>query len=193
MINLLFLFAGLLAAPPTDAALKARTMGLIQAFLAVEAPPADNTGRFATLDGFLHREALLAGALGPHAKGLSAAQRAKFDADFWALLRRIAYPDSGTFFRTAKYQITQVKPGDPSVVVIHARVPKDDLETDIAFKWKANGDALQIVDVTFDGASLLIDYQNQFGRIIAKKGVDGLLAVIADRLAKLSAAGAPAQ
>lgn len=181
------LFVGLLAAPPTDAALRDRTTGLIQAFLAVKPAPAENTKTFAALDGFLHRQALLDGALGPHAKALSAEQRAKFDADFWALLRRIAYPDSGTFFRTAKHSITKATPGDPSTVVLHARVEKDDLETDITFVWKANGDALQLVDVSFDGASLLIDYQNQFGRIIAKKGVDGLLAVIAERLAKLEA------
>jgi ABC-type transporter MlaC component len=190
MIALLFI--GLLATPPTDAALRDRTNTLIQAFLAVKPAPADNAGAFAALDGYLNRQAMLDGALGPHAKAFKPEQRARYDKEFWQLLRRVAYPDSAKFFRTAKYSITAVKPGTPSVVSINGLVEKDDLETDIAFTWADSGGQLQIVDVAFDGASLLTDYQNQFGRIIAKKGVDGLLDTITQRLAKLEAPGKPA-
>lgn len=182
------------AAPEADA--KARTAAFIAAFEAVQAAPAGqaptpaliaaNQERFAALDGFLQRRALLDGALGKHAATLDAAQRARFDALFWALLRAIAYPDSGAFFRAAEHSVSRVAvEGETARVTVHARVAADDLETDITLVWRPHEGALRLVDVAFDGASLLTDYQNQFGRIIAKKGVDGLLATLAERHAKM--------
>lgn len=54
----------------------------------------------------------------------------------------------------------------------------------MTFVWAPIDGALRLVDVRYDDASLLVDYQNQFGRILAKDGPDGLLAA----LAKLEAA-----
>lgn len=64
-----------------------------------------------------------------------------------------------------------------------ARIPKKDMETTVTFRWVQTGGAWRIVDVDFDGSSLVKDYQNQFGRIIGKEGAAGLQKRIDDRLA----------
>lgn len=198
MLPIALIFAGLLAAPPTadEAVIRARTQALIEAFKAVPADAKDTSAAFATLDGFFNREVLLKSALGPHASKLNAAQRIRFDADFWGLLRMAAYQDSGGFFKTATIKITAVTPAaapdKPGVLVLNALVVKDDRETDITYHWGVGPaktpQALQLIDVAFDGASLTLDYQNQFGRMIAKDGVGGLLDALSARLAKQRAA-----
>jgi ABC-type transporter MlaC component len=188
--------ASVAAAVPSAEAAKARTTALIAAFVAVQRPaegaaltPAQvkaNAAVFARLDGMLHRERLLAGALGPHAKALPADARAKYDTDFWWLLRRIAYPDSGAFFERATHAIQSTAPRADGVDVrVHAELAEEDLETDITLHWTQIEGALWLTDVSFDGASLVLDYQNQFGRILAKKGAAGLLETLAAQRAKL--------
>ncbi|MCB9525213.1 MAG: ABC transporter substrate-binding protein [Myxococcales bacterium] len=195
---LLILITGVpaLAAPTADAG-KARTTALIAAFKAVERAPAGkaltpaqraaNEGHFKALDALFDRDALLKGALGPNAKALDPAQRARFDADFWWLLRSIAYPDSGAFFERAEHAITRTAVTGAQVdVTVFATLADEDIETEITLHWA--GEPLRLVDASFDGASLAKDYQNQFGRILAKKGAAGLLAVLAERRAKIEAA-----
>ena len=59
---------------------------------------------------------------------------------------------------------------------------KEDFEITVTFHWMDSGSDWRIVDVSFDGASLVKDYQNQFGRIIDKEGAKGLLKRMVDRL-----------
>ena len=59
------------------------------------------------------------------------------------------------------------------MVPIDAHVVKDDLRTKIELYWGKKGGALKLVDVAFDGDSLIKDYQNQFARIVDKEGVSG--------------------
>ena len=59
---------------------------------------------------------------------------------------------------------------------------KEDFEITVTFHWMDSGSDWRIVDVSFDGASLVKDYRNQFGRIIDKEGAKGLLKRMVDRL-----------
>ncbi len=178
------------AAHAADADPLARTRALIALFEKVQTP-ADgaaptaamreaNAATYAALDGFFDREALTTTPIAPHRAKFSDAQAARFGELFWALLRLVAYPDSGAFLREAETQLA--KAGDASTR-LKARLPKDDLETEVVFHWKPGPDGLRVVDVDFDGASLMKDYQNQFGRLIAKHGVDGLIAKLEARRA----------
>lgn len=185
-----------LAAPTVEAG-KARTAEIITAFKAVERPaegkpltPAQaavNAERFKALDAFFDRDEMLKRALGPHAAKLNPSQRAQFDRDFWWLLRRTAFPDSGAFFTRATHAVKRAAVQGAQVdVTVFASVPADDLETEITMHWA--GEPLRLVDTSFDGASLTKDYQNQFGRILAKQGPAGLIEVLAKRRAKLEQA-----
>ena len=174
-----------------------RTEGLIAAFKAVKNAPegsvltaADkkaNTAAFGVLDTFLLRESITGAPLKPHLKAFSGTQLVDFEALFWRTLRLIAYPDSGVFFRTAKYTLkVGPKTGTSATINMHAELEEEDIELDVIFFWDAEGGVLRLSDISFDGARLSIDYQNQFGRIIKKSGVKGLIEAIQKTHAKAS-------
>jgi phospholipid transport system substrate-binding protein len=186
------------AAPPTWAAPAAaeRTESLIATFKKVKsgvkltaADKKANEAVFAEIDKFMDFEALTTSPIEPRAAKFSAKQKAEFATKFKDLIRAIAYPDSGTFFRDAKMKIgAPAEKAGATVVPVDASVPKDDLRTKLEFFWaqsKGGGGTLKIADVAFDGDSLIKDYQNQFARIIDKEGVAGLLKKLDEKKAEL--------
>jgi phospholipid transport system substrate-binding protein len=196
--RLIFAVAGVWlmgAAAPTWAAPAAveRTESLIATFKKVKsgdklsaADKKANEAVFAEIDKFMDFEALTTRPIEPRAAKFSPKQKAEFASKFKELVRAIAYPDSGTFFRDAKMKIgAAAEKGDATVVPIDASVPKDDLKTKLEFHWSKVGGALKIADVAFDGDSLIKDYQNQFARIIDKEGVAGLLKKLDEKKAEL--------
>ncbi len=169
-----------------------RTNELIEALKAVKTAkegeslsPADkeaNKAAFKKLDGFFDFQVLTSEPLVPHKAKLTADQQTKVKSMFGELIRLVAYPKSGSFLREA-----QVKLGagaKPDEVAMDAAIPKDDLKTTVVFRWKDQGGAWRVIDVSFDGSSLIKDYQNQFGRIIDKDGAQGLLNKLTSRLDK---------
>ncbi|MBU0553358.1 ABC transporter substrate-binding protein [Myxococcota bacterium] len=183
-----------LQAEPIDA--QARAEALIAAFKAVKAPhegqalsAADlkaNEAAFLALDGFLDREALTHAPITPHAAHFKPEQLSAFKALFWQTLRLVAYPNSGAFFAAARYTLTPAKPSKEGFdVALHAVLEAEDLETDITLHWSRDG---RLVDVSFDGASLVLDYRNQFGRVIKDKGVEGLIRALEAKHAQVTGA-----
>jgi ABC-type transporter MlaC component len=145
-----------------------------------------NAKAFAELDGYLDGEYFTDVSIKPIASKLSAGQAATFKSKFWEVVQMIAYPNSGDFFRQAKLTIGQAKEkGDVQAVSLKAELPKEDLETVVEFHWKKGPKGLRVVDVLFDGDSLVRDYQNQFARIVEKKGPEGLLKALEDKRAEL--------
>ncbi len=173
----------------------ARTHALIAAFLKVKKPAkgktlsaadkAANKAAFAELDGFYDRGTFVSRPIAKHVAKFSPAQKKTFEDTFYDLIRLISYADSARFFRSSKWKASYSKAtgGRNSSVVVHATLA-DESETDIVFSWARVGGAFRIVSVRFDGASMLDDYAAQFGKIIAKHGVDGLNQRLAKRLAK---------
>lgn len=175
---------------------RGQTEALIVAFKAVKRAeegqklsPADlkaNEAAFKALDGFLDQAALVHGPLEPHVKAFKPKALEAFKARFWETLRLVAYPNSGAFFESAQYTLSDAKPDGARIqVAMHATLEAQDLETDVIFYWGAAG---RLVDISFDGASLVVDYRNQFGRIIKKKGVEGLIAVLEEKHAQITGA-----
>ena len=147
-----------------------------------------NLKAYLELDGYFDFDHLTTAPIAPRADKFSPAEKADFAKKFRELIRLIAYPDSGAFFKKAKYTVGAPKEqGEVSIVPIDAKVVKDDLETKVDIHWKKVGDSLRIVDVAFDGDSLVKDYQNQFVRIIDKDGAKGLIEKIDKRRAELDA------
>lgn len=165
-----------------------RTEALITAFKAVKSP-ADEAA-FTALDGFFDRERLTTEPIAPLADKLTEEQKKGFAERYWRIIRLVAYPDAGRFFEKAQWTLKPV--AGKKDVALHARLVEEDLETDVVFHWHEAGGALRVYDVSFDGASLVKDYQNQFGRIVAKEGADGLLKKLDERLQKETEARAAA-
>lgn len=176
--------AGLAA--PADEALT-RTKALVAAFARV--PPTEGPARakaFADIDGFLALDDLTSQAVAPREAKFSPRELARFKKDFREVLRLVAYGESGAFFRKAR--ITWGAPeakGEELRVAAKVVVPDEDLTTALEFRWKRIGGVLRVVDVAFEGDSLLRDYQNQIARIVDKSGPAGLQKAIDDRRAEL--------
>jgi phospholipid transport system substrate-binding protein len=183
------------ASAPTWAAPAAveRTESLIATFKKVKsgdkltaADKKANEQLFSEIDKFMNFEAITTRPIEPRAAKFSAKQKAEFTSKFRDLIRAIAYPDSGGFFRDAKMKMgAPVEKGDTTVVPVDAHVAKDDLKTKLEFHWEKADGTLKIADVAFDGDSLIKDYQNQFARIIDKEGVAGLLKKLDEKKAEL--------
>lgn len=202
----LFVAATAAAAPPASTGagpVSERTRALIAAFMAVQPLPDTggtpltpeqrkaNEAAFAKLDGFFAYDRLLEDLIGPHRQSFDTAQLERYRSSFRALVRLIAYPGSGGFFRDAVWELKAPQgKGEVVSIELHAKLPKQDLETTVTFHWKEMAGAWRIVDVWFDGSSLVKDYQNQFGRILGKEGVAGLQKRIDDRLAEEQKASA---
>lgn len=174
---------------------KERTESLIAAFKKVKpddgkltaAEKAANARHFAELDGYLDFETLVSKPIAPRAAKLTPAQLADYKAKFRELIRLIAYPNSGEFFRDAKWKIGPEKvQGELLTVPVDVRVPAEDLETVVEFQWAKVDGTLQIQDVLFEGDSLVKDYQNQVSRVVDKQGAAGLIKALDDRLAELN-------
>jgi ABC-type transporter MlaC component len=119
----------------------------------------------------------------PHREKFSTEQLERSQAVFRQLIRIIAYPDSGEFFREARYSLKKpVIKGNHADVEMNGELVEEDFEIVVTFHWMDTGSHWRIVDVSFDGASLVKDYQNQFGRIIDKEGTQGLLKRMEDHL-----------
>ncbi|MGQ0503904.1 MAG: ABC transporter substrate-binding protein [Myxococcaceae bacterium] len=141
---------------------------------------------FSELDGYFDWDSLVNTPITPRVDKFSAAEKTEFQKKFKELVRLVAYPDSGSFFKKAKYTVGSPKEDkDVTTVPIDAKVVKDDLETKVDLHWVKGADGLKIRDVSFDGDSLVKDYQNQFVRVIDKEGVKGLIAKIDKRRAEL--------
>jgi ABC-type transporter MlaC component len=143
---------------------------------------------FTELDTYFDWDYLVSSPIQPKLDKFSAAEKAEYLKKFKELVRLIAYPDSGSFFKKAKYTVgTPKEEKDVITVPIDAKVVKDDLETKVDLHWTKTADGLRIRDVSFDGDSLIRDYQNQFVRIIDKEGAKGLISKIDKRRAELDA------
>jgi ABC-type transporter MlaC component len=187
-----------LAAPLAAAAAPspvARTEALLAAFQEVKVKPGENAAAtraangkaFAALDDFLDFDTLTEEPIRPHLAKLTPAQRKEFTGKFRELIRLVAYPDTGEFLRKAQRKVGSAREVNGAQVVdVDLSLPEEDLETRVSFHWKEVRGALRLVDVSFDGDSLIRDYSNQFGRILEKEGGAGLLKKADEKLAELT-------
>ncbi len=196
LVALTLLLPGLALAQGHGPAAAKRTEAFISALLKVKQDDGKltksdkeaNQKIFAELDTFFDFERLTTDPIKPRAEKFSAEEKAEFAKKFKEVIRLVAYPDSGAFFRKAKYTVGAAKEeGELAVVPIDAKVVKDDLQTKVDIHWKKAADGLKIADVSFDGDSLVKDYQNQMVRIVDKDGAKGLIAKIDKRKAELEA------
>ena len=178
-----------------DDDLTARTHALIDAFKQVRKtdegkilPPADrqaNLTTFTLLDTFFDYDHITSDAIAPQKANLTADQLRAYKRMFRDLIRLIAYPDSGSFLKRAQITVSPAQlNGTTGSVAMDAKIPAEDIETKVIFFWNKTGTDWRITDVSFDGSSLVKDYQNQFGRIINKDKATGFMSLLEKRLSK---------
>ena len=173
---------------------KSRTEGLIAAFKKVKTADgklvkkekAANDWAFTELDDYFDFATLTSKPIEPLGNKLTPEEVTRFKAKFRELIRLIAYPNAGTAFTKAKLAYEpETKKAERIAVPVKLRMEEDDLDLTVEFLWAMEKGALRIVDVLFDGDSIIKDYQNQIGKVVAKSGVPGLFKALDTRRAEL--------
>ena len=144
---------------------------------------AANTKIYAQLDAMIDFKRLTEGPVAPHRKSLSKKQIKTIKGLFKDAIRNIAYNKSGSFFDGA--ELTWGEPttkGKQTDVPLDIFVEEEDLEVSLVFHWAKTGKSLQLFDLSIDDASLVKDYQNQFGKIIKEEGAKSLVTKLKKRL-----------
>ena len=119
--------------------------------------------------------AFAASIMQPHAKHFSKKDLKAIKGDFAETVRLIGFPRAGDLRGKATIEITGTqKVKGATLVTVFADIPSEELEVELIFHW-SNGKSPRVVDLSIDGSSLVTDYRNQFGRIIAKEGAKSLL------------------
>ena len=132
---------------------------------------------------FIDVNAIIDEAIEPHLAKFNKAQLKEFKDTMLTVVRKVAYPNSNDFMTTTKYKITGAEDHKEFAIVnMTVHLQKDDLDMDIGYYWRERNKQLMLTDVSFDGDSLVKDYQNQFGRIIQTDGVDGLIKKVKEKL-----------
>ncbi|MDX9722384.1 MAG: ABC transporter substrate-binding protein [Myxococcota bacterium] len=135
----------------------------------------ENELSFARLDGFFDLAAFAEACIAPSKAEFSPEALERFLNSFQALVRDVAYPDSGAFLRRASVKVGVPAARDGRVFVpVAMLLPDEELELEVSFCWEGEGASARVVDVLFDGDSLVLEYMNQFGAIIDREGVAGL-------------------
>jgi len=158
------------------------TKAMIDAMIAAESR---NEAEYKRIDKFIDYETITSATIEPHRSKFSDKQATEFKSNLRELIRMVAYPDSGKFSRESQHNyLAPKKKGDTTIVLDNVFDPKEDLELQIGYFWKQQKGDWVLVDLTFDEDSMIKDYQNQFGRIIEKEGVDGLMKKLDEKLAE---------
>ena len=144
---------------------------------------ANNKKIYGQLDQLIDFKKLTEGPVKPHKKSLSKKQVKTIKTLFKDAIRNIAYPKSGSFFRGAELTWgTPTAKGKQTDVPLDIFVEEEDLEVSLIFHWVKVGKSYKLFDLSIDDASLVKDYQNQFGKIIKEEGADTLVSKLKKRL-----------
>jgi ABC-type transporter MlaC component len=116
-------------------------------------------------------------ALGPAWRDATPEQRQQLFEQFRTLLAR-SYALALAQLREQKVQFTYlpVRPGaNPADVVVQTRMLNNGEEVAIDYRLVRTADGWKIYDINMMGSWLIEIYRRQFGAIVARSGVDGLL------------------
>lgn len=113
-------------------------------------------------------------ALGKHWKSMSEAKRKELLEAFTRRLKQ-ASGSQVDFYRSTEIKYApETKEGD-LVKVPTSMVVKGE-PTNVAYAMKQNAGGWQIEDIIIDDVSTIENYKSSFSKVIAKEGVDGLIA-----------------
>jgi len=150
----------------------------------------NKTATYNDVDTYIDFHLLTTESIAPHRAKFSNKQAKKFTRLFEALIRAVAYPQSSSFYAEAEisYQPAIID-GNKALVISETIIEKEDFEMTIGYEWTKTKKQWLLSDLLIDEDSLVKDYQNQFGRIIQKEGVDGLISKVAQKLLEIESEG----
>jgi phospholipid transport system substrate-binding protein len=157
-------------AAKTDKAIQAGDLSRIQSLVETKVMPHVNF------------EVITRSAVGPQWRSASAEQRTRLQTEFKTLLIRV-YAGALTQLRDQSVEVTRTLPVQGSTqVVVQSEVKGKGEPIKLDYRLDKSGDTdWKIIDVNVGGLWLVQNYRTQFAQELAKGGLDGLIATLAER------------
>ena len=132
------------------------------------------------VQGFLNMTSMSERTLGLYWQGATEEQRQHFSDLFVKVLE-------GTYLNrvndysggTVQYLKQRVK---GNKAIIDTKFVSDDLEIPVQYKMIYENDRWQVFDMVIEGVSMIRNYRSSYGEIIRKDGLDGLLALMEQKV-----------
>lgn len=126
-------------------------------------------------------EVMTRSAVGPQWRQATAEQRNRLQAEFKSLLVRV-YSGALTQIKDQAVEITRTQAVPQSTqVVVQSEVRGKGEPIKLDYRLDRFGEAWKIIDVNVGGIWLVTSYRSQFAPELSKGGIDGLIAVLAER------------
>lgn len=131
--------------------------------------------------------------MGRHWRRASARQREQFVEvfrryllrSFTSRLRRYAGTDLGR--ARDRFTIADTKNVGKNDVLVRSRIePPSGAPLDVDWRLRARNDQLFIIDLVVEGVSLLITQRSEFGSVLERIGIDGLIGELQTRVERLT-------
>ncbi len=123
-------------------------------------------------------------ALGISYRQLDDGQRAEYQKLF-ADYVRATYADRFSTYSGQRFEATSSQTlGDGDIVVASRIVPPTGEPIKVDWRVRLESGKPQIIDVVVAGVSLVVTQRNEFQAVVQSKGVDGLLALLRQRIAQ---------
>ncbi|XZG70031.1 MlaC/ttg2D family ABC transporter substrate-binding protein [Chitinibacteraceae bacterium HSL-7] len=121
-------------------------------------------------------------AVGRYWKTATPEQQSQLTTEFRTMLVR-TYLSALTIYKDAQVNVTGSRPGaasDEQVVRTEVTVPNQK-PIPVDFSFESTKAGWKVYDISVDGISFIVSNRNQFGGVIRKDGVDGLIAQLKAR------------
>lgn len=126
--------------------------------------------------------------LGTYSRTSTPEQIAKYQSVFkeFVLLKYAGLLDS---YQGEKFVITGSQPAGKSDVVVQSRINPVNAGQPVSAEWRIRefGGDLKIIDVKFEGISMVQSQREEFASILSQGGIDRLISVLTDQVAALKA------
>lgn len=127
--------------------------------------------------------------VGMHWRTMSPRQQAEYQELFaeWVLQ---TYSARLGGYSGEQFTVLRTSPAGRRDVIVHTKIVKQDSRNGLNVDWRVRKlDAkYRIIDIYVEGVSMAVTQRAEFDTVIERHGVDGLLAMLRDRLMKLKTA-----
>jgi phospholipid transport system substrate-binding protein len=127
--------------------------------------------------------------VGHHWRSMNPDQQAEYQGLFaeWVLK---AYSARLGGYSGEEFTVLRTSPAGRRDVIVHTRIVKPGAGNGLSVDWRVRKlDAkYRIIDIYVEGVSMAVTQRSEFDSVIRRQGVDGLLATLRERLAKLRTA-----
>ncbi|MEZ5930563.1 MAG: ABC transporter substrate-binding protein [Alphaproteobacteria bacterium] len=104
---------------------------------------------------------------------------------FTSRLRRYAGSDLGSV--RERFAITATQPAGKGDVVVRSRIhPPAGVPLEVDWRLRSRDGRLFIIDLVVEGVSLLITQRSEFGSVLERVGIDGLIGELQSRVAPMT-------